>query len=343
MADCIPGNLLLYLSYRQHMETGELPPGAQGPERPESVGVLEARALAPDTARERRLRETIVHDSHIPVESLKNPTVNLFVDVAAAVNRINSAFVAVSPEAEYPGANTRTSLGTPGQEALYGGWAARFASWQATVAEDQWLRGGLSGQTESSKDQSSQVRRFLLPSAHFAGLFLGPAEPTAPYATPEPGLWRDPAARGAMYLAGEASTKTDSPENQPDYIDKGYAWDAIVAEASRAGLDEAIPQAEQGVANNLLVLARRRALMEATAPEVVDNLPPAPGLTPTVQERLTVIHQVNRVAVAALENMMFGKKPPSEELAQGLGDALRPLGIAVFAEEKQPALPPAAH
>ena len=291
------------------------------------------RPLVPETPRERLLQERIARESHIPLESLKNPTVNHFVNVAAAVNRINTSFETASPEStQRPRSDGIHQPMVVGQELSMAGWAARFSAWQATIAEDQWLRGGLPGQTEASTYGSLQAWGFLLPSAHFAGLALEPVEPTAKYSTPEPGLWRDPASSEHMSLAGETHPNGAAIENQLDDVDRQRAWEVIDREARRSGEIEFRSWDDPDRAASLLVLARSRALMEATAPEVLDNLPPAPGLTPTAQERLAVTHQVNRVVVAALEHMIHGKKPPTEALAPGLADALRPLGATVIVD-----------
>jgi hypothetical protein len=83
--------------------------------------------------------------------------------------------------------------------------------------------------------------------------------------------------------------------------------------------------------HRMLELAQARSVLAATAPEVVASLPPAPGLHPSVPERLQLTHELGRLQVALLESKV-GKKPQPAELGDGLSRVLRPYGLHIFVD-----------
>ncbi|MGQ0718241.1 MAG: hypothetical protein ACT4NP_13220 [Pseudonocardiales bacterium] len=161
----------------------------------------------------------------------------------------------------------------------------------------------------------------------------------------ELGLWKqkpkageDPVDRGILgrqYAVAALSEARGEPWPGWRKKSSGRVFDAtaveiVSKEAERLGLPGDLMSVDPALARFLTVVGDARSLVEATAPQIVDYLPPAPGLQPTGQQRFHMIHQLARLYVAALERTV-GKEPP-EDLADGLANVLRPYGLTVLVD-----------
>jgi hypothetical protein len=159
------------------------------------------------------------------------------------------------------------------------------------------------------------------------------------------GLWRreripgdDPTDRarlGREYAL--AALKEPRGDPWPDWREYGAgkpldedAVRIIDQEATRLGLPGDLTTVDPALARFLAVVHDARAVVEATDPRLVNELPSAPGLQPTAQNRLATTHQLGRLYLATLE-LAVGREPPAD-LASGLSTMLRPYGLAVLVD-----------
>jgi hypothetical protein len=153
-------------------------------------------------------------------------------------------------------------------------------------------------------------------------------EPHRPTPDPVGGVWT-----GAPFTAGQPE-----PWQRPDGRNDLWYWpdwpnerhdrehlQALGEEATRQGLDPERTRTDPVVHTLLTGIVYGRQLVAET--EELSDLPPAPGMTPSAQERLRRVAPLNRLAVEVLEDGVHPGSMTREHFAVGLVPVLRTYGL----------------
>jgi hypothetical protein len=160
------------------------------------------------------------------------------------------------------------------------------------------------------------------------------SEPFRPTPDPVEGVWT-----GAPFTAGQPEPwrRADGRDDLwywPDWPNERHDREHLQAlgdEATRQGIDPARPAADPVVHTLLTGIVYGRALIEET--EQLEGLPPAPGMTPTAQERLGRVAPLNRLAVEVLEDGVHPGTMTREHFAVGLVPVLETYGLHLKARQ----------
>src|SRR3954449_6777363 len=153
-------------------------------------------------------------------------------------------------------------------------------------------------------------------------------EPHRPTPDPVQGVWI-----GAPFTTGQ-----DEPWQRADGLNHLWYWpdwpnerhdrehlQALGEEATRQGVDPDQPQTDPVMHTLLTGILYGRQLVAET--EDLEGLPPAPGMTPSAQERLRRVAPLNRLAVEVLEDGVHPGTMTREHFAVGLVPVLGSYGL----------------
>jgi hypothetical protein len=161
-------------------------------------------------------------------------------------------------------------------------------------------------------------------------IFSGVLPPYRPRPDAVRGIWT-----GAPFTAGQ-----DEPWRRPDERDHLWYWpdwpnerhdrehlQALGEEATRHGIGPAAPRTDPVVHTLLSGMVYGRQLVTET--QELHHLPPAPGMTPTAQERLRRVAPLNSLAVEILEDAVHPGTMTREHFAVGLVPVLRTYDLRI--------------
>jgi hypothetical protein len=150
-------------------------------------------------------------------------------------------------------------------------------------------------------------------------LLRGDASSYRPQPPTVEGLWT-----GAPFTTGQ-----DEPWRRPDGRDHQWYWPdwpnerhdpehlkAMADEATRLGIDQGRPKSDPVIHTVLTGIVYGRQLVAATTN--IRDLPPAPGMIPSAQERLRRVTALNRLAVGVLEDAVRPGSMTRERFAKDL-------------------------
>src|SRR3954447_192581 len=159
-------------------------------------------------------------------------------------------------------------------------------------------------------------------------IWTGAVKSVRPTPPPVEGLWT-----GAPFTSGQEEPwqRADGRNHLwywPDWPNERHDREHLQAlgeEATRQGVDPDQPQTDPVMHTLLTGILYGRQLVAET--EDLEGLPPAPGMTPSAQERLRRVAPLNRLAVEVLEDGVHPGTMTREHFAVGLVPVLGSYGL----------------